>query len=72
MNIKTRLEKMTKTEILEALDTLSEATGSVDPESIYTDRDGIVDGRSGDELYARCLKYRQPLIDYIYRHLPPV
>lgn len=61
-----KLEEMTKEEILEAIDTLS-VCDCCDPESIYSDRSDIVDGVEGDFLWEKCKKYRESLINYIYR-----
>ena len=66
--IKMKLQNMTKEEILEALDVLSQCS-LIDPEGIYVDRQGIIEGADGDNLWKLCKKYRQPLIDYVYRDL---
>jgi len=66
-----RLEDMTKEEILEAIDTYVDATGGMDPESIYTERGDIIDGPVGDALWDNCVKYREPLIQYVFRKYYP-
>lgn len=58
---------MTKEEILEALDVYEDATCLFDPESIPTKREDFIAGEKCDILFEKCCKYRQPLIDYIYR-----
>lgn len=63
-----KLEDMTKEEILEALDTLH-GRDCVDPERLPSKRADVTDDASGQKFWEQCLKYRQPLIDFIYRSL---
>ena len=63
-----KLQDMSKAEILEALDVLLECD-AVQSEQIYTNCHEIEDGPDGDKLWEQCKKYRQPLTDYLYRGL---
>lgn len=59
---------MSKEEILEALDTLHEWS-LADPESLPTERSRVTADSEGQKFWEASQKYRQPLIDFLYRNL---
>lgn len=59
-----RLENMTKEELLEAMDILLE-WGSIDPENLPTERSEVTE--EAEDFWLLTQKYRQPLIEYLYR-----
>ncbi len=66
MKRKSCLSDFTKEELLEMLDIVHEWVG-IDAESLPSKREEVTP--EAEEFWQKCQKYRQPLIDYIYRNV---